>query len=210
MQTTSRFCFLLLVTTSLVAFPLTNALSQSLWRDGASKPMYADKRATSVGDILTILVQENTTATKDNKTATAKESAVDASIASFLYGPTASGLLTKGGQFPALKYDTKSSFSGGGSINNSQKIIASVAVRVIDVLPNKNLVIEGRRETSFSGEQQIVILRGIVRPDDVMANNTIYSYNIADAKVQITSKGSITDNQRRGWFTRLWDFISPF
>ena len=204
------YCHLLLVTASLVMLCPGTARAQSLWREDVSKPMYADKRAANVGDILTILVQENTSATKDNKTATAKESAVDASIETFLYSPGASSLLTQGGKLPALKFDAKNNFSGGGSINNSEKIIASVAVRVIDVLPNKNLVIEGRRETSFGGEQQTVILRGIVRPDDIMANNTVYSYDVADAKVQITSRGTITDSQRKGWFTRLWDKLTPF
>lgn len=190
----------------------TNAPAQSLWHDDTSKPMFADKRASSPGDILTILVQEATTAKKDNKTATAKDSAVDASISTFLYGPSAgaSAILAKGGTMPALKFDAKNSFSGGGSVDNSQKIVASVAVKVVDVLPNKNLVIEGRRETSFSGERQTVILRGIVRSEDVAANNTVYSYNIADAKVEIDSKGQVDDAQRKGWFTKIWDKLTPF
>lgn len=204
-RTTLRIALLL-----LTGLPLSGTFAQSLWHDDVSKPMYVDKRATKVGDILTIIVQENTTATKDNKTATAKESSVDASIASFLYSPAASGLLTKGGQLPALKFDAKNGFTGGGSINNSEQIVARVAVRVIDVLPNGNLMIEGTRDTSFGGEQQTVVLHGVVRPDDVAANNTVYSYNIADAKVQITSHGSITDSQKKGWFTKLWDKLSPF
>lgn len=183
--------------------------AQSVWRDD-SNPMFSDKRAMNVGDIVTIVVQENTTTTKDNKTATAKESGIDASIASFLYSPAASGLLTKGGKLPALKASAKSDFSGGGSINNSEKIIARVAVRVIDVLPNKSLIIEGRRETAFGGEQQTVVLRGVVRSEDVAANNTVFSYNVADATIQIISKGAISDTQRKGWFTKVWDKITPF
>jgi flagellar L-ring protein precursor FlgH len=172
--------------------------------------MFADKRACRVGDIVTILVQENTTATKDNTTKTSKQSSVDAAIASFLYSPAASGLMTKGGTMPTLKFSNKSDFTGGGSINNSQQIVASVAVRVIDVLPNGNLVIEGTRESAFSGEQQTVVLRGTIRRDDILANNTIYSYNISDATIKIVSKGTITDAQRKGWFHRLWDKLSPF
>lgn len=187
-----------------------SAHPQSLWRDDASKSMFADKRAGNVGDILTILVQENTTASKDNKTATSKSSGVDASITSFLYSPGASKLLTKGGQLPAMKFDSKNDYSGGGTIDNSENIIARIAVRVIDVLPNKQLVVEGRRETAFSGERQTVLLHGIVRSEDVAANNTIYSYNVADATIQIIGKGTISDSQRKGWFTRLWDKITPF
>ena len=100
--------------------------------------------------------------------------------------------------------------AGGGQINNSQQITASVAVRVVDVLPNNNLVIEGTRESSFSGEQQTIILRGTIRQDDISALNTVFSYNVADATIKFISKGTITDSQRKGWFQRLWDKVSPF
>lgn len=193
----------------LALLPLV-ATAQSLWRDDISKPMYADKRAASAGDILTILVQESTSSTKDNKTETGKKSGLDASLETFLYSPAASGLLTKGGTLPALKFNSKSDFAGGGAINNSEKLSARAAVQVMDVLPNKNLVIEGRRETSVGGEQQTMVLRGIVRPEDVLANNTVYSYNVADASIQIISKGTITDSQRKGWFHKVWDKVSPF
>jgi flagellar L-ring protein FlgH len=119
-------------------------------------------------------------------------------------------LLTQKGILPSMKFSGKSDFAGGGTINNSQQIAASVAVRVVDVLPNSNLVIEGTRESSFSGEQQTIILRGTIRQDDIAANNTVYSYNVADATIKFISKGSISDTQRKGWFQRLWDKFSPF
>ena len=184
--------------------------AQSLWQDSISRPMYSDKRASRVGDLITIVVQENTTATKDNKTSTSKKASMDAAITAFLYSPAASGLLTKGGTLPARKYNSANTFDGGGTINNSEQIVAQVTVRVIDVLPNGNMVVEGTRETAFSGEKQNIILHGIVRSEDVTANNTVYSYNVADAKIQIIGKGAITDSQRKGWFTKIWDKISPF
>lgn len=184
--------------------------ADSLWKDDSPSSMFADKNARKVGDIITILVQESATVSKDNSTKTAKSSGVDASIASFLYGPTASGLLTKKGKYPALKFDAKQSFDGGGSINNSEKITARIAVKVIDVLPNRQMIVEGRRETSFSGEKQEAILRGTVRSEDVMANNTVFSYDVADATIRYTGKGTISDNQRKGWFLRVWEKITPF
>ena len=184
--------------------------AQSLWQDGTSRPMFADKRASRVGDLITIVVQENTTATKDNKTSTSKKATMDAAITAFLYSPAASGLLTKGGTLPALKYNSGNTFDGGGTINNSEQIVAQVTVRVIDRLPNGNMLVEGTRETAFSGEKQNIVLHGIVRPEDVTANNTVFSYNVADAKIQIVSKGAITDSQRKGWFTKIWDKLSPF
>ena len=198
---------LLLTALVLGSFP---APAQSLWQDGNSRSMYSDKRAARVGDLITILVQENTTANKDNKTSTSKNASMDAAITAFLYSPAASGLLTKGGTLPALKYKSANSFDGGGTIANSEQIISQVTVRVIDVLPNQNMLIEGTRETSFGGEKQNVVLHGIVRPEDVSANNTVFSYNVADAKIQIVTKGSITDSQRKGWFTKIWDKLSPF
>lgn len=196
-----------LILSALVNVP---AFADSLWKDDVARPIVADKRAVSVGDILTIVVQENTTTAKDQNTKTSKSTGVDASISSFLYAPAASGLLTKKGQLPAMKFDAKSDFNGGGAINNSEKIVARLAVRVIDVLPNRNLIIEGSRETAFSGEQQTAILRGTVRPEDIAANNTVFSYNIADATIKFVSKGAISDTQRKGWFTRVWDKLTPF
>ena len=184
--------------------------ADSLWQDSQSKSICADKRASKVGDIVTILVQENSTATKDNSTKTSKQSSVDSALSAFLYSPAGSSLLTQKGVLPALKFSGKSDFAGGGTINNSQQIAASVAVRVVDVLPNSNLVIEGTRESSFSGEQQTIILRGTIRLDDISANNTVFSFNVADATIKFISKGTITDSQRKGWFHRLWDKFSPF
>jgi len=203
-------CDLLLLAVAgctLVAAPLS---AQSLWKESSSQSMVADKRARAVGDILTIQVQESNSVTKDNSTSTAKKSGVDASIASFLFGPGASGLLTKGGQFPSLKLEGKSDFTGGGKINNTENMNTRIAVRVVDVLPNGNLVLEGNRQTSFAGETQDAVLRGVVRGEDVAANNVVFSYNVANATIRFVSKGAITDSQKKGWFTRVWDKVTPF
>jgi flagellar L-ring protein FlgH len=200
-----------LIIAAAILFALAaNLQAQSLWRDDISKTMYADKRGTTVGDILTIVVQENTTANKNNETATERQSSLNAAITAFLYSPGASGALTKGGQLPAMAYNSDAKHDGKGVINDSESIVAHVAVRITDVLPNGNLVIEGKRETSFGGEHQTIILRGMVRPDDVFADNTVLSYNVADATIQIIGKGTVTDSTNKGWFTRLWDKINPF
>ncbi|GIX50644.1 MAG: flagellar L-ring protein [Limisphaera sp.] len=184
--------------------------AQSLWKDERSRSMFADKRALAVGDVLTVLVQESTTTAKDNKTSTARESSMDAGLSAFFYSPNASSLLTKRGELPALKWNSKNQFTGGGSVANSEQITARAAVQVIEVLPNGNLIIEGRRETVVGRELQTMVLRGIVRPEDVLPNNTVYSYNIADAKIEIVGKGTLTDTQRKGWLSRLWDKVNPF
>lgn len=184
--------------------------ADSLWRDDSVRPMFADKRASAVGDVVTIVVQESNTTSKDASTTSKKSSGVDANISSFLYGPSNSGFLTKGGKYPAMKFDNSSEFSGSGSVGTTEKIVARIAVRVVDVLPNRNLVIEGTRQTSFSGESQDVILRGTVRPEDIAANNVVYSYNVADVTIKFLSKGTVTDGQKKGWFSRVWDKVTPF
>jgi flagellar L-ring protein precursor FlgH len=193
----------------LVLLPvLTRA--DSLWKDDSSRPMFADKRGVNVGDILTIMVQENSTANKDNGTTTERQSSLTAAITSFLYSPASSGLLTKGGQLPAIDYSSDHKHSGTGTIKDSESIVAEIAVRIVDVLPNGNLVVEGKRDTAFSGEHQTIILRGVVRSEDVASNNTVLSYNVADATIQIIGKGTVSDSQNKGWFNRLWDKINPF
>src|SRR5262249_34574945 len=119
----------------------------SVWKETSSRSMFADKRAHGLGDIITILVQENSTASKENSTKTSKYSSVDASLDPLLWSQTASGFLTKNRQPPAMKFGGSQSFDGSGKINNSEKITARIAVRVVDVLPNGNFIIEGRRET---------------------------------------------------------------
>jgi len=182
------------------------ASAQSLWQDETAKSIYADKRGAGVGDIITIVVQETTTATKNNETKTEKNSSWTAAISSFLY-PC---FLQNKGSMPAVQYNSDLKHDGSGAINNSEAIVAHVAVKVMDVLPNHNLVVEGRRETSFSSEKQTIVLHGIIRPEDVGSDNTVLSYNVADATISITGKGTVTDAQRKGWFTQVLDKVNPF
>jgi flagellar L-ring protein FlgH len=198
-----------LLTTILAAQSIT-AWSDSLWRDDVARPMFADKRAGSVGDILTILIEENSTTSKDASSKSTKKASTDMALKAFLYSPGSSGALTKGGEMPAIKWNNENNFDGSGSVGTTEKITARIAVRVIDVLPNRNLIIEGTRQTAFSGETQNVVLRGSVRPEDITANNTIYSYNVADVNISIVSKGATTAAQRRGWLTRTLDAVNPF
>jgi flagellar L-ring protein precursor FlgH len=186
------------------------AQPQSLWNDNASKSIVSDKRSLNVGDILTISVSENSTANKNNSTATERKSSLSAAVTAFLYPAGATGLLTKSGSLPAMAYNSDAVHNGNGTISDSETIVAQIAVQIIDVLPNGNLVVEGKRETSFSMEHQTIVLRGVVRPDDVQGDNTVLSYNVADATIQIIGRGTVSDGQDKGWFTRIWDKINPF
>ncbi len=199
----------------MVALCPWRAVADSLWRDDNPSNLLGDKRARAVGDILTIIVQESIASAKDNNTKTARKTSVDASMDSFVYPPATaasaiSRFLTKGGVYPSMKLNAANDFAGGGTVSNSEQITARVTVRVMDVLPNGNLVIEGRRVTEFASEKQNVVLRGVVRSEDVAPNNTVFSYNIADVSISMLQSGTVTDSQRKGWFFRAWEKLSPF
>lgn len=203
-------CSPVVVALTLAILPVSRLGADSLWKDDTSRPLTSDRRARAVGDILTIIVEESSSSSKDNTTSTAKKSGLDASIASFLYAPSASGLLTKGGKLPAMKMDSSSTFDGGGKVANTEKITGRIAVTVVDVLPNGNLIVEGTRRTKFANESLDAVLRGTVRGEDVTAANTVFSFNVADANIRYISKGTVSDSQKKGWFGRAWDKVTPF
>jgi flagellar L-ring protein precursor FlgH len=205
----------------------------SLWREGVTdeRGMFADKRAKRVGDILTVVVNENVGMSNSLQLTTAKQNASASAggieglasniVGQFINGLPATLLGRKLQQrasangvalpaVPALSVNGTNSFTGGGTINNTQTITCSAAVQVVDVLPNGNLVIEGLREISFSQERQFVSLHGIVRPYDIQPDNTVSSGSIAGAQIQIVSEGSLTDAQKKGWLLKLNDKVSPF
>lgn len=201
---------LLLAGMTCLTISTERVYSQSLWKSNTSKSMYADIVANQVGDILNIVIQEQNNNKQQSNTATSKNSSADAAIQSFLYPPGASDLLTKGGRLPRVAFGGDSSFKGGGQVTNSKSMSARIAVTIIDRLPNGQLLVEGRRTTEFSGEKQDIILQGVVRSQDITAGNTVFSYHVANANIQIISKGSLTQPQKKGWFLKAWDKVSPF
>jgi flagellar L-ring protein precursor FlgH len=200
----------------LVGLMLTGTVgADSLWKPGLSRNQVTDKTARAVGDLVTVVVYEKNVINKSAKSETKKESTDDAKIESFLYG-TATGTnsgsqtLKHKGAYPAMKFSLSNSFKGEGSVANSDDISATFTVRVIDVLPNGNMILEGMRRTAYAGETQDVILRGTVRRLDITGTNKVNSNQIADLSLRYINSGEITDGQRKGWFKRFWDSVSPF
>jgi flagellar L-ring protein precursor FlgH len=183
----------------------TKAHASSLWPANGARGMVADRKAATKGDILTIVVAESAVAQSSQSKKSTRDSKLDDAISSFLYP----GLGTHKGQLPGLSAAGSASYSGGGDVSNSQSLSARAAVQVSDVLPNGNLVIEGVRVVSFSGETQYVVLRGIVRPDDISRDNSVISTNIADARVEFYAEGALTDAQKRGWLAKIYEKLRP-
>lgn len=200
-------CFGAAVILLVLAF-VPRARAESLWRTGeqASRSMFADRKAAAKGDILTIVVAESAVAQSSQKKNSSRESTLQDAIQRFLY----TGLGAHRGELPAVAATGKSTYSGGGDVSNSQSLSARAAVLVTDVLPNGNLVIEGVRIVTFSGETQYVVLHGLVRPDDISRENSVVSTNIADARVEFYAEGALTDAQKRGWIAKVYEKLRPF
>lgn len=175
----------------------------------ASK-LYGDNKARHVGDLLTIIITEETLASKDAKSSSSKKSSLSGS-ANFAH-PVLDNRETPwtNATLPAYALETSRSFNGDGAIENKEKFTASITVRVIDVLPNGNLLVEGKRTLLIQDESMEVTLSGTVRTADIDRENTILSSNIADASIQYRSKGPLVSNQKRGIVTKLWNWINPF
>ena len=182
------------------------AFGGSLWPATAQRGMIADPRAALTGDIITIVVSEAVAASNSQSTKTARDSSISDAVSNFVY----SGLASHKGNMPSLALSGKAAYDGSGDISNNQSLSSRAAVLVTDVLPNGNLVIEGVRVVTFSGETQYVVLHGLVRQADIAPDNTVQSSNIADARVEFYSKGQLTDAQKRGWLANLYEKLRPF
>ncbi len=197
----------------LAALALTLAsplAGSSLWTvsRGGERSMFADRKAATSGDILTIVVAESAAATSTQSKSTTRSSELQDTVGQFLYAGSRFG--THKGALPATNFAGSGAYSGGGAVSNNQSLNSRAAVLVTDVLPNGNLVIEGVRVVTFSGETQYVVLHGLVRPDDIASDNTVFSTNIADARVEFLAEGALTDAQKRGWLTKIYEKLRPF
>ena len=202
---------LLLLSLSLATAAFAQATG-SLWPVGGAgeRSLFADRKAARSGDILTVVVSESASAQNNQSKVSNRESSIEDAVEQFLFSAAASSFGTKNGSLPGTTFKGKAANSGGGTVNNSQSLTSRAAVLVTDVLANGNLVIEGVRVVTFSGETQYVVLHGLVRPDDIAANNSVLSTNIADARVEFVTEGTLTDAQKRGWLTKLYEKLRPF
>jgi len=186
--------------------------ADSLWKTPGGDPLsiYADHKACHVGDIVTVVVSEAAAAQSTQNKESTRSSTLNDAVGQFVFSPAVSGLGTHGGQTPAISLSGKSDYTGGGQVTNSNSVTSTAAVVVTDVLPNGNFVIEGIRLISFSGETQYMVLHGLVRPDDISSTDTVNSTNIADARIEVVGQGALSDAQKQGWFSKIYEMLRPF
>ena len=198
----------------------------SLWlKEGSNEQsMFADKIARNIGDILTIVVSEDTSTQQTARIKTYENTqggtgifpALNATLNGFVQALPSWLSKSSGGAvdqndvtIPTLDIAAKSEWNGGGDTQNTLTLTNRTAVTVVDVLPNGNLVVEGAKIIRAGQESQYAYMRGIVRPIDIASDNTILSTKIADAQVEFIPEGELTEAQKKGWLVRMWDKIRP-
>lgn len=158
------------------------------------RSLFSDVKAFQVDDAIMVLIVEDTQADNNASTTESRSSGVNAGM----------GFST---QDSRIKIDgnlgTGNNFRGAGRTTRNERIRSRLSARIIDVQPNGNLSIEGTRTTKVNGETQTITIKGIVRPVDVMSDNSIYSYSIMDLTLFIEGDGNVTQTQQPGLITRF-------
>ena len=190
--------------------PVADYSSGSIWQ-AASTGITEDFKARRLGDIITIVISEVASASKEANTDTKRASTVNAGIPNFM-GLETVGLLKNniGDLSKLINASVDSTFQGSGSTSRKENLYATISARVVDVISNGNLMIEGRRNVKVNNEEQEIVLEGIVRPRDIAADNTVNSIYVADAKITYSGRGIISDRQSPGWLMNIVDKLWPF
>jgi flagellar L-ring protein FlgH len=176
--------------------------------------LFGDDKAEKVGDIITVTINENATSTQSATTNTAKDSSINMQAPNVLGLPSNLGIqnfLNMGTQFdPTVNATIANSMQGTGTVTRNGTLTATISALITDILPGGNLRIEGRRSVTVNNEEQIMVLRGIVRPQDINFDNTIPSTLIADAAISYSGEGVVADEQRKGWLAKIFSKVWPF
>jgi len=184
----------------------------SLWSNrGPFGNLFVSNKAQQVGDIVTIKVVETSSASNNAATNTGRSSSISGGLQSFFgleqdYDPTDNFF----NPFGTIQAGMESAFNGAGSTTRSGKLNAYMTARITEILPNGDYRIVGSREVTVNNDKQIMILSGVIRPEDILADNIVFSTYIADAKIVYNGSGVISDRQQPGWLVRVLDTVWPF
>lgn len=184
--------------------------AQSLWREGApGAGLFADHRARAVNDVVTIVIGEVSASSRTANTKTTQETTREAGI-NRLPGVDLTGKHAGAAPYLALDVESKASHEGKGNIDRTDRVTGQIAARVVRVLDNGNLVIEGRRSILVNNETQVITISGIVRPQDISGANTVLSSQIAEAEIQMEGRGLLAESQQPGILYRILDWLRLF
>ena len=183
--------------------------ANSLWRNG-SRAFFKDQRAHQVGDILTVTVNFTDKANIANETQRSRTSKEDSGITDFAGSKLLTGSAASVLPGRLLTTDSTASSDGKGSVQRQENLQTSVAAVVTQLLPNGNLVVEGKQEIRVNFEIRELIVAGIVRPEDIQSDNTIDSSKIAQARIAYGGRGQITDVQQPRYGQQVLDVLLPF
>ncbi|MFC2427507.1 MAG: flagellar basal body L-ring protein FlgH [Campylobacter sp.] len=176
-------------------------------------PLFADRKAMNVNDIVTVVISERANQSSSGKHDTSKNSAISLGGGLFSAGSaplsTLATQLNKAGDI-GFSAGTKNEFTGAGSSVRAEAFTTTISARIIKVLENGNYFIEGSRELLINGEKQIMQLSGVIRPYDISNANEIDSRYIADAKILYKTEGDVDRATRKPWGTKLMEAIWPF
>jgi flagellar L-ring protein precursor FlgH len=184
----------------------------SLYEAGQSDFLFDDNRANKVGDIVLVTVSETTTGKHKENTTASKQNDTSLGISALpsvgLIG--AAGKAVDVGAGSQVTSASSSKFTSTGETKHETALTTTVAARVIRILPGKVMQVEGARQIRINAENQIIVVRGLVRQRDIDSKNTVSSSALADAKIEVYGQGMLSDKQRGGWLSRLLDNVWPF
>lgn len=185
--------------------------SASLFRTGAGA-FFHDQRASRAGDVLTIRINIADKAVLDNSTTRSRTGAETAGLSSLLGLESQLVKVLPGHPDPSKLVDSNSNStsSGAGNTARSEQINTTIAAIVTDVLPNGNLMVQGRQEVRVNFELRELIVSGIVRPEDIARDNSILHSQIAEARISYGGRGQLTDAQQARWGQQIYDALFPF
>jgi len=171
---------------------------------------FSDNRAARVGDVITIKVAEATAANEGATTDLKRTGAnVNIGVPNF-FGMETNNFPSSINPAQMVTTTVKNDFKGEGTTSRNGNFAATLAAKVVEVMPNGNLAVEGKREISVNNERKEMLFQGVVRPKDIAADNSVFSTQVADAKVIMTGIGVVGEKQSPGWLARLFDVFWPF
>lgn len=178
----------------VVAIILSSALfAESLWKPDSNASLYADKKASKVGDVLTVLIVESATSSSSASTDAKKNTKTEV-------GPGTGPLIEN---IPLFSYEGGDQLKASGSTSRTSKFVAKMTVTVKRITESGNFEVEGTRVVQTNRDKEEIKLTGIVRPQDISSDNTVYSTAIADAKITYTGTGPVSSRQKEGFITKL-------